>query len=37
MLDVKAPVEEYRNYYNGERPHSPLGYRIPGELRRRVM
>ncbi len=25
-------VEEYRNHYNGERPHSALGYRTPVEF-----
>jgi transposase InsO family protein len=25
-------VEEYRNHYNRERPHSALGYRTPAEF-----
>jgi transposase InsO family protein len=32
LLDAKAPVEEYRNHYHRERPHSALGYRIPAEF-----
>jgi hypothetical protein len=25
-------VEEYRNHYNGKRPHSVPGYRTPAEF-----
>jgi putative transposase len=32
LLEVKVLVEEYRNHYNGERPHSALGYRTPAEF-----
>lgn len=29
---TKVLVEEYRNHYNQERPHSALGYRTPAEF-----
>lgn len=33
LLEAKVLVEEeYRNHYNGERPHSALGYRTPAEF-----
>ena len=32
LLEAKVLVEEYRNHYNGERPHSALGYRTPAEV-----
>ena len=32
MLEGKVLVEEYRNHYNQERPHSALGYLIPAEF-----
>ncbi len=32
LLEAKVLVEEYRNHYNCERPHSALGYRTPAEL-----
>ncbi len=32
LLEAKVLVEEYRNHYNHQRPHSALGYRTPGEL-----
>ena len=32
LLEAKVLVEEYRNYYNQERPHSALGYRTPAEF-----
>ena len=32
MLEAKVLVEEYRNHYNQERPHSALGYRTPAEF-----
>jgi transposase InsO family protein len=32
LLQAKVLVEEYRNHYNGERPHSALGYRTPTEV-----
>jgi len=32
LLEAKVLIEEYRNHYNGERPHSALGYRTPEEF-----
>jgi transposase InsO family protein len=32
LLEAKVLVEEYRNHYNHERPHSALGYRTPAEF-----
>jgi putative transposase len=32
LLEAKVLVEEYRNHYNHERPHSSLGYRTPAEF-----
>lgn len=32
LLEAKILVEEYRNHYNRERPHSALGYRTPTEF-----
>ena len=32
LLEAKVLVEEYRNHYNQERPHSALGYRTPAEF-----
>ena len=32
MLEGKVLVEEYRNHYNQERPHSALGYLTPAEF-----
>ena len=32
LLEAKVPVEEYRNRYNQERPHSALGYLTPAEF-----
>ena len=32
LLEAKVLVEEYRNHYNCERPHSALGYRTPAEF-----
>ena len=32
LLEAKILVEEYRNHYNQERPHSALGYRTPAEF-----
>jgi putative transposase len=32
LLEAKVLVEEYRNHYNRERPHSSLGYRTPAEF-----
>jgi putative transposase len=32
LLEAKVLVEEYRNHYNQERPHSALGYRTPTEF-----
>ncbi len=32
LLEAKVLVEEYRNHYNRERPHSALGYRTPAEF-----
>jgi putative transposase len=33
LLEAKVLVEDYRNHYNQERPHSALlGYRTPAEF-----
>ena len=32
LLEAKILVEEYRNHYNHERPHSALGYLTPAEF-----
>lgn len=32
LLEAKVLAEGYRNHYNGERPHSALGYRTPAEF-----
>jgi putative transposase len=32
LEEAKVLVEEYRNHYNCERPHSALGYRTPAEF-----
>jgi putative transposase len=32
MADARAKVEHFRRDYNGERPHSALGYRTPNEF-----
>jgi transposase InsO family protein len=32
LLEAKVLVEEYRNHYNQERPHSALGYLTPAEF-----
>lgn len=32
LLEAKVLIEEYRNHYNCERPHSALGYRTPAEF-----
>lgn len=32
LLEAKVLVEEYKNHYNCERPHSALGYRTPAEF-----
>lgn len=32
LLEAKVLVEEYRQHYNRERPHSALGYRTPIEF-----
>ena len=32
LLEAKVLIEEYRNHYNQERPHSALGYRTPAEF-----
>ena len=36
LLEAKVLVEEYRNHYNRERPHSALAYLPPAKLRRRA-
>lgn len=35
LADARAAVEDWRNDYNGSRPHSALGYRTPAEIRAR--
>jgi putative transposase len=32
LLEAKVLVEEYRQHYNHQRPHSALGYRTPSEF-----
>ncbi len=32
LLEAKVLVEEYRNHYNRERPHSAFGYQTPAEF-----
>jgi putative transposase len=32
LLEARVLIEEYRNHYNQERPHSALGYRTPAEF-----
>jgi putative transposase len=32
LLEAKILVEEYRNHYNQQRPHSALGYLTPAEV-----
>jgi transposase InsO family protein len=32
LLEAKVLVEEYRNHYNQQRPHSALGYLTPAEF-----
>ena len=32
LPEAKVLIEEYRNHYNCERPHSALGYRTPAEF-----
>jgi putative transposase len=32
LLEAKVLVEDYRSYYNHQRPHSALGYRTPAEF-----
>jgi transposase InsO family protein len=32
LLEAKVLLEEYRQHYNHERPHSALGYRTPAEF-----
>lgn len=32
LMEAKVLVEEYRDYYNHNRPHSALGYRTPWEF-----
>jgi hypothetical protein len=31
-IEAKILLEEYRQHYNHERPHSALGYRTPAEF-----
>ncbi len=32
LIDARAKITAWRNEYNGERPHSSLGYRTPNEF-----
>jgi len=32
LMDAKAKISAWRDEYNGERPHSSLGYRTPNEF-----
>jgi transposase InsO family protein len=32
LLDARAKIRAWRDEYNGERPHSSLGYRTPNEF-----
>jgi putative transposase len=32
LVDARAKIAAWRNEYNGERPHSSLGYRTPNEF-----
>jgi len=34
-LECRAVLEEYRGFYNNERPHSSLNYQTPSEFKRR--
>ena len=36
LADVRRTVANWREEYNGERPHSSLGYRTPAEFRQAV-
>ena len=32
LADARQKIEEWREEYNAERPHSSLGYRTPNEF-----
>ena len=32
LMDARAKITAWRDEYNGERPHSSLGYRTPNEF-----
>ena len=32
LLEAKVLVEDYREHYNHNKPHSALGYQIPAEF-----
>lgn len=32
MAETRVVVEDYQRLYNGERPHSSLGYQTPDEF-----
>jgi putative transposase len=32
LMDARAKIGAWRDEYNGERPHSSLGYRTPNEF-----
>ena len=32
LADTRAKISSWRDEYNGERPHSSLGYRTPNEF-----
>jgi putative transposase len=36
-LEARIVIEQWRCYYNKQRPHSSLGYRTPSELRQQAV
>jgi len=37
LLEARVVIEEWRLYYNAERPHSSLGYQTPNEFASRAI